>query len=127
METTDTPDTCSVCGQSFASEDELRSHEAQQHPEVGESKATPLGSSAVRRDPAMGWARAGRRRRRRMNRCLLAGTGRPTRSSGECRRRDQPTSDESSFGTFEAVEVPHERDPPSEMVNTETKGTSVST
>jgi hypothetical protein len=50
-----TPDTCSVCGQSFASEDELRSHEARQHPEVGESEAIPAGSSAVRRDPAMGW------------------------------------------------------------------------
>jgi len=30
-----TPRTCAVCGQSFDSIDELRSHEAERHPEVG--------------------------------------------------------------------------------------------
>jgi hypothetical protein len=34
-ETPETPKVCSVCGQSFDSEDELRSHEAEQHPEMG--------------------------------------------------------------------------------------------
>ena len=35
METQETPNICSVCGQSFDSEDELRSHEAEQHAETG--------------------------------------------------------------------------------------------
>jgi hypothetical protein len=35
VETPETPNVCSVCGQSFDSEDELRSHEAEQHPEMG--------------------------------------------------------------------------------------------
>jgi hypothetical protein len=34
-EGTETPNTCSVCGQSFDSEDELRSHEAEKHPAGG--------------------------------------------------------------------------------------------
>jgi hypothetical protein len=38
--TTGTPNTCSVCGRSFDSEDELRSHEAEQHPAGGEPSDT---------------------------------------------------------------------------------------
>ena len=35
METQETTNRCSVCGQSFDSEEELRSHEAEQHAETG--------------------------------------------------------------------------------------------
>jgi len=35
-ETSAAPNTCSVCGESFDSEDELRSHEAERHPPGGE-------------------------------------------------------------------------------------------
>jgi hypothetical protein len=39
-DTTKTPITCSMCGESFDSEDELRSHEAEQHPAGGEQGDT---------------------------------------------------------------------------------------
>jgi hypothetical protein len=35
METQDTANSCAVCGRSFDSEDELTSHEAEQHAETG--------------------------------------------------------------------------------------------
>jgi hypothetical protein len=38
MGTTITPRTCAICGRSFDSIDELRSHEAEQHPEAGEEQ-----------------------------------------------------------------------------------------
>jgi hypothetical protein len=40
METPKTPSTCSMCGESFDSEEELRSHEAEQHPAGGEPSDT---------------------------------------------------------------------------------------
>ena len=64
METTKMPNTCSVCGESFDSEGELRSHEAEEHSEIGpapgEAGGEQRGSSGpgdgMRRDPGGGVA-----------------------------------------------------------------------
>jgi hypothetical protein len=45
VETPATPNVCSVCGQSFDSEDELRSHEAEQHSEMGSEESEEGGAT----------------------------------------------------------------------------------
>jgi hypothetical protein len=58
MGTTEAPNTCSVCGQSFDSEDELRSHEAEQHPEAGVEQGDTGGEQRGSEGPGDGMGRA---------------------------------------------------------------------
>jgi hypothetical protein len=52
-----TPNTCSVCGESFDSEDELRSHEAEQHSEMGPGPGDTGGEQRGSSGPGDGMAR----------------------------------------------------------------------
>jgi hypothetical protein len=55
--TTQAPNTCSVCGQSFDSEDELRSHEAEQHSEMGPAPGDTGGEQRGSAGPGDGMGR----------------------------------------------------------------------
>lgn len=57
LETTRTPNTCSICGRSFDSEDELRSHEAEQHPEAGGEQGDTGGEQRGSAGPGDGMGR----------------------------------------------------------------------
>lgn len=55
--TAQAPNTCSVCGQSFDSEDELRSHEAEQHSEMGPTPGDTGGEQRGSAGPGDGMGR----------------------------------------------------------------------
>ena len=55
--TTAAPNTCSVCGDSFDSEDELRSHEAEQHSEMGPAPGDTGGEQRGTSGPGDGMGR----------------------------------------------------------------------
>jgi hypothetical protein len=57
MGTTEATNTCSVCGQSFDSEDELRSHEAEQHSEMGPAPGDTGGEQRGSAGPGDGMGR----------------------------------------------------------------------
>jgi hypothetical protein len=54
---TQTPITCSMCGESFDSEDELRTHEAEQHPAGGEQGGDTGGVQRGSAGPGDGMGR----------------------------------------------------------------------
>jgi hypothetical protein len=55
--TPQTPNVCSVCGQSFDSEDELRNHEAEQHSEMGPAPGDTGGEQRGSAGPGEGMGR----------------------------------------------------------------------
>jgi hypothetical protein len=55
--TQQTPNVCSVCGQSFDSEDELRNHEAEQHSEMGPAPGDTGGEQRGSAGPGEGMGR----------------------------------------------------------------------
>ena len=58
MGSTGTPNTCSVCGESFDSEDELSSHEAEQHSEMSPASGDTGGEQRGSSGPGDGMGRA---------------------------------------------------------------------